>query len=207
MGASRCLSLRHLDHFLSHLGLALEPGERLDVDTVAGLVGGRLGRIPRVADVAEFASFRLVVHTVSGRSVQRVWLDLLAPTSEAEGPVPSILATRRRFARRGRGAMNVLAATLWTLGLVAAITWSCSAAGPRSAAIPQSRPLGCARLDPRNTAARLLYRELQHPDRNLVTLLVSNNIANYAIALCATGACLAMGLSADMTALAILLRS
>lgn len=82
------LSLRHLDDFLSHLGLALEPSERLDVDTVAGLVGGRLGRIPRVADVAEFASFRLVVHTVSGRSVQRVWLNLLAPTSEAEGPAP-----------------------------------------------------------------------------------------------------------------------
>lgn len=98
--------------------------------------------------------------------------------------------------------MNVLAATLWTLGLVAAITWSALCSGTEIGCYSLNRVRLDARAsDPRNTAARLLYRELQHPDRNLVTLLVSNNIANYAIALCATGACLAMGLSAQTTGL------
>jgi len=75
------LSLRHLDEFLAHLGLTIT--NRPDVDTVAGLVAATLGRIPRLADAAEFDGFRLVVQSLSGRSVLRVWL-VLTPKSEAQ---------------------------------------------------------------------------------------------------------------------------
>lgn len=70
------LSLRHLDEFLAHLGVRIAQDDRPDVDTLAGLVAGRLGHLPRVGDAAEFDGFRLLVQSLSGRSVLRVWLVL-----------------------------------------------------------------------------------------------------------------------------------
>lgn len=70
------LSLRHLDEFLAHLDLHIHKDKRPDVDTVAGLVAATLGRLPRLGDAASFDGFRLIVQSLSGRSVLRVWLVL-----------------------------------------------------------------------------------------------------------------------------------
>lgn len=76
------LSLRHLDEFLAHLGLHIPEDKRPDVDTLAGLVAATLGRIPRLGDAADFDGFRLLVQSLSGRSVLRVWL-VLTPKASA----------------------------------------------------------------------------------------------------------------------------
>lgn len=98
--------------------------------------------------------------------------------------------------------MSELATILWLVGLVLSIAWSALCSGTEIGCYALNR----VRLDsrashPANTTARVLFRELQHPDRNLVTLLISNNIANYLTALCATGACLSAGLSPQATGL------
>lgn len=98
--------------------------------------------------------------------------------------------------------MSELATILWLVGLAVSIAWSALCSGTEIGCYAVNRVRLDARASsPKNHAARTLYRELQHPDRNLVTLLISNNIANYLTALCATGACLSAGLSAQTTGL------
>lgn len=98
--------------------------------------------------------------------------------------------------------MSELATVLWLVGLVASIAWSALCSGTEIGCYSVNRVRLDARASsPSNTSARVLYRELQHPDRNLVTLLISNNIANYLTAFCATGVCLSAGLSAQATGL------
>jgi CBS domain containing-hemolysin-like protein len=76
------LSLRHLDEFLAHLEMRIADDDRPDVDTLAGLVADKLGRMPRLGDAAEFDGFRLLVQSLSGRSVLRVWF-VLVPKAAA----------------------------------------------------------------------------------------------------------------------------
>lgn len=96
--------------------------------------------------------------------------------------------------------MSEVATILWLVGLALAIAWSALCSGTEIGCYAVNRVRLDARASsPSNRSARVLYRELQHPDRNLVTLLISNNIANYLTALCATGACISAGLSAQTT--------
>jgi CBS domain containing-hemolysin-like protein len=98
--------------------------------------------------------------------------------------------------------MNELATILWTAGAVACLAWSAGCSGTEMGCYAVNRirlDLRASRAAPVDRAARTLYRELQRPDRNLVTLLISNNIANYLMAVCTTAAMLSAGLTPQQT--------
>lgn len=91
---------------------------------------------------------------------------------------------------------------LWIIATIACIFWSACCSGTEMGCYSVNRvrlDVRTSRKAPIDHAARTLYRELQRPDRNLVTLLISNNIANYLAAVCATAACLTAGLSKEAT--------
>lgn len=86
--------------------------------------------------------------------------------------------------------------------MVAALSFSAFCSGMEMGCYSLNR----VRLDSRaaranDTSARIICRELEHPDRNLITLLIGNTIAGYFAALCATNACLSVGLSEHVTGL------
>lgn len=77
--------LADLEGFLEH-----EFG-REDVDTVGGLVLAELGHVPRVGEVVDVGSYRLVVDQVGRRRVGRVVVEAIAPApaGDAGGEVRS----------------------------------------------------------------------------------------------------------------------
>jgi CBS domain containing-hemolysin-like protein len=80
------MSLRHLEDFLAALRVPFpREAQDADVGTLSGMVSQRLGRIPRVGDDAAFPGFRLVVQSVSGRSVARVWIIVVDGQAAAGG--------------------------------------------------------------------------------------------------------------------------
>ena len=77
--------LVRLNEFEELTGLRLPEEERALADTVSGLVMLRLGRIPRVGDVIDFATWKLQVESVVHQRVGRV---RLIPTSAGASTEP-----------------------------------------------------------------------------------------------------------------------
>jgi CBS domain containing-hemolysin-like protein len=81
-GSVRAAGTVRLDELGQALGITLEHEE---VDSVSGLVLARLGRPPRVGDVAEYKRVRMTVTATAGRGVAEV-LATAKPAGEEEEP-------------------------------------------------------------------------------------------------------------------------